>query len=175
VNVLSQEQACYISPISNFVDQDKKATEEKLMNHSTMVDARLPPYPMGEKSRVPDTFPHSPLPSPTEFFNNDGDTHLSPLPIKKEAPSFAMKDGAADYEYLERRLREFGSHKAPPPSTLTPLPVNNNANTRGDNDLISLANRAAESNINNGCKLMKCVVCERGLPESFHMQKPVSW
>lgn len=138
-----------------------------------MVDARLPPYPLADKTRLEPPFP-SPLPSPTDFYG-DGDPHAS-TPIKKEAPSFSPKDSpsGADYEYLERRLREFGSHKAPPqPLIQHPAPnVNSNNTNRGENDLISLA-RAVESN--SGCKLAKCVVCERGLPESFHMQKPVSW
>jgi hypothetical protein len=138
-----------------------------------MVDARLPPYPLADKSRleVPPFSHTSPLPSPTDFYGDDAHTST---PIKKEAPSFSPKDSpsGADYEYLERRLREFGSQKAPPQSLIQhPAPNVNNAN-RGENDLISLA-RAVESN--SGCKLAKCVVCERGLPESFHMQKPVSW
>jgi hypothetical protein len=137
-----------------------------------MVDARLPPYPLAEKSRleVPHFAHSSPLPSPTEFY---GDVDMSSTSIKKEAPSFSKDSpSGADYEYLERRLREFGSQKAPPqPLIQLTAPSVNNA-SRGENDLISLA-RAVESN--SGCKLAKCVVCERGLPESFHMQKPVSW
>lgn len=147
-----------------------------------MVD-RLPPYPIGEKTRIPEAFAHSSsIPSPTENFGEE--PHLS-LQIKKEAPTFASKDTqGADYEYLERRLREFGSQKpttspipiptpTPPTHISSPTPSHvNNSPRGGENDLISLA-RAVESN--GACKLAKCVVCERGLPESFHMQKPVSW
>ena len=132
------------------------------------MEARLS-SPLPDKARQEPAFSHSSsLPSPTIFYG-DMDTSL------KEAPAFSPKDGpsSADYEYLERRLREFGSLKAPPPPIQPPAPsVNNNNATRGENDLIALA-RAVESN--SGCKLAKCVVCERGLPESFHMQKPVSW
>jgi hypothetical protein len=91
--------------------------------------------------------------------------------IKKEAPAFANESSSTDYEYLERRLREFG-HSKPPPPPPQPPSNNNPSTSKGDHDLISLA-RAVESN--SACKLSNCVVCERGLPESFHIQKPVSW
>lgn len=89
------------------------------------------------------------------------------LLVKQEVPSLGDSCGN-DYEYLERRLREFGASKPHMPFPAIPPSTPSSSN----NGLISLA-RATESC--GACKLNKCVVCERGVPESFHLQKPVSW
>lgn len=149
-----------------------------------MVDARLrEPLLASENSQFPDACVRS-ASLPHIFYHDDN----SPLSNEIKAEDLAFRSNSlsasspgTDYEYLGRRLREFAlqstQSKAQPPSSSSAHPSSiigtHDEESHGDHhDLISLA-RAVESN--NSCKLPKCVVCDKGLPESFHIQKPVSW